>query len=700
MPQLELRGAPPSLGRLPHPLSGRRSSPSALTERLRHLVRGPAEDPPWARPGLFGVLVLAALLCLWNLTENGLSNEYYAAAVKSGSVSWKAWFFGSLDPGSFITVDKPPLSLWLGGLSARLFGFSSFSILLPQALAGIASVGLLHATVKRIAGPAAGLTAATLFALTPVSVAIARVNNPDALLVLLMIASAYLVLRAVESGRTKPLVWAGVLVGLAFMTKMLQGWMVVPALGATYLLAGPPALGTRLRQLALAGVALVAASAAWPLAVSLWPGSKPYIGGSTDGTVWDLILGYNGFGRLTGSEGGSGQGTTFGGTAGLWRMFNEQVGGQIAWLLPLAAVGLVAGLVATRRAARTDLLRAGVVLFGVWALVHVAIFSTQKGIFHPYYVSALAPAVAALAAVALVVLATVAKRSWLAHGVLAAAVLGTAALAVELLGRTADFAPALRIVVPVAAVAAVSASAGLRMTGSRARVLLTVAAVAGAIAVTAGPASYSVASVGQALSGSNVLAGPASVSSSGGAGARPGGTGGPPSGSAPTGTAPTGAAQQAAAGGTSEDSTAAGATVPAAATTTGAASGAAGTAGGQSGGGLSDEVISYLQTNQGEATYLLAASGSQTTASVIIATGEPVITIGGFNGADPTPTVDELAQLVQDGAVKYVLVSENGGGGPGGDSGSSTEIATWAAANGTAVTDVTVSGGTLYAVGG
>ncbi len=274
----------------------------------------------------------------------GLSNEYYAAAVKSGSVSWKAWFFGSLDPGSFITVDKPPLSLWLGGLSARLFGFSSFSILLPQALCAIASVGLLHATVKRVAGPTAGLVAATLFALTPVSVAIARVNNPDALLVLLMIASAYLVVRAVESGRTKHLVWAGVLVGLAFMTKMLQGWMVVPALGATYLLAGSAALGTRVRQLALAGPAMVAASAAWPVAVSLWPGSKPYIGGSTDGTVWDLILGYNGFGRLTGSEGGSGQGTSFGGIAGLWRMFNEQVGGQIAWLLPLAAVGLVAGL--------------------------------------------------------------------------------------------------------------------------------------------------------------------------------------------------------------------------------------------------------------------------------------------------------------------------------------------------------------------
>ena len=690
MPQLELRGAPPSLGRLPRPLTDRASAP-ALTARLRRLVRGPAEDPAWARPGLFGVLLLAALLCLWNLTSGGMSNEYYAAAVKSGSVSWKAWFFGSLDPGSFITVDKPPLSLWLGGLSARLFGFSSFSILLPQALCAIASVGLLHATVKRVAGPTAGLVAATLFALTPVSVAIARVNNPDALLVLLMIASAYLVVRAVESGLTKHLVWAGVLVGLAFMTKMLQGWMVVPALGATYLLAGPPALGTRVRQLGLAGTAMVAASAAWPVAVSLWPGSKPYIGGSTDGTVWDLILGYNGFGRLTGSEGGSGQGTSFGGTAGLWRMFNEQVGGQIAWLLPLAAVGLVVGLLATRRAGRTDLTRAGVVLFGIWALVHVAIFSTQKGIFHPYYVSALAPAVAALAGIGLVVLATAARRSWLAHGVLAASVLGTAALAVVLLGRTADFAPALRILVPVAAVVAVLASAGLRMSGSRARVLLTVAAVAGAIAVTAGPASYSAASVGQALSGNNVLAGPASVSASSGMG---GGNGGPPSGTAPRGTPPAGAPTAGASPGTT---TSTGTAASSPATTAGGSTAAATTGGSVRSSSLSDEVISYLQANQGSAKYLLAASGSHTTAGVIIATGEPVITIGGFNGADPTPTVAELAQLVGDGQVKYVLVSDGGDGAPGG-SGSGTEIATWAAANGTAVTDVAVGGGTLYAV--
>ena len=241
-------------------------------------VRAPAVTRE--RLALLAVLGLAAVLCLWNLTISGYSNDYYAAAARAGSESWTAWFFGSLDPGSFITVDKPPLSLWLMGLSARVLGFSSFSILLPQALCTIAAVGLLHATVKRAFGPVAGIAAATALALTPVTVAIARVNNPDALLVLLMVGAAYLLVRALESGRTKHLAWCGALVGLAFMTKMLQGWMIVPALAAAYLLAGPPALGTRIRQLAVAGAAMVATSAAWPVAVSLWPGASPTSAGA------------------------------------------------------------------------------------------------------------------------------------------------------------------------------------------------------------------------------------------------------------------------------------------------------------------------------------------------------------------------------------------------------------------------------------
>src|SRR3954449_2649939 len=305
---------------------------AGVRDRLRSVVRGRPADPIWVRPALLSIVAVAALLCLWDLTISGYANTYYAAAVRSASESWKAWFFGALDPRSFITVDKPPLSLWLMGLSARVLGFSSFSLLLPQALCTVAAVGLLYASVRRLFGPVAGLIAALALAISPITVAMARVDMPDALLVLLMVASGWLLVRAIETGRTKFLLWCGAAVGLAFMTKMLQGWMVVPALGAPYLLAGPPRLFVRVRQLVLAGVAMVVVSAAWPVAVSLWPAdSRPYIGGSTNGSVWNLIFGYNGFGRLTGSEGGGpgggggfggggGGGPTFGGAPGLWRM--------------------------------------------------------------------------------------------------------------------------------------------------------------------------------------------------------------------------------------------------------------------------------------------------------------------------------------------------------------------------------------------
>src|ERR1700710_299466 len=198
------------------------------------------------------------------------------------------------------------------GLSARILGFSSFSMLLPQALCTIPAVALLYATVRRCFGPAAGIAAGAALAITPVTVAIGRVNNPDALLVLLLVAPPYGLVRALESGRTRHLVWCGALVGLAFMTKMLEGWMVVPALALVYLLAGPPRLRARLGQLAAAGAAMVVVSAAWPVAVSLWPASsRPYIGGSTNGSIWNLILGYNGFGRPNGSGGGMGGGGAF-----------------------------------------------------------------------------------------------------------------------------------------------------------------------------------------------------------------------------------------------------------------------------------------------------------------------------------------------------------------------------------------------------
>jgi 4-amino-4-deoxy-L-arabinose transferase-like glycosyltransferase len=551
-------------------------------------------------------------------------------------VSWKAWFFGALDPSSFITVDKPPLAIWLQGLSARVLGYSSLSVLLPQALATIAAVALLFATVRRLFGPAEGLLAAGALAVTPVTIAIARVNKPDALLVLLFVAAAYLLVRALESGRTKHLALCGAVVGLAFMTKMLQGWMIVPALGAAYLVAGPPQVLTRVRQLAVAGLAMVGVSLAWPIAVSFWPGATPYIGGSTNGSVWDLIMGYNGFGRIFG-EGAGGGGASFGGAAGLWRMFNEQVGGQVAWLLPLAAIGLLAGLWVSRRAPRVDRARAGWILFGAWAVVHVVVFSAQQGIFHPYYVSALSPAVAALAGAGALTLWQWAKRSWAGLLALDLALIATAFVAVALLHRTPDFAPWLRTAIPVAAALAAFGSLALRVPAAFPRRMLAVAAVAGTLAVAAGPAAYSVSTASHALNGNDVSAGPASAGMGGGPGG--GGFG----------------------GGASADS----------------------------------ELIAYLLEHQGSAKYLVAATGSQATAGIIIATGKPVVTIGGFGGRDPAPTVAQLEAMVAAGELRYVLISEQGGGGPGGGN---SDITSWVQEHGTAVTDAGTTGGTLYRV--
>lgn len=619
------------------PRIARRRRPSQpAAGRLRGLARGRPQDAAWVRPALLAIMAVAAFLYLDRLTASGYSNTYYAAAVKSASVDLKAWFFGSLDPGSFITVDKPPLALWLMGLSVRILGFSSFSLLLPQALCTLTTVGLLHTTVRRLFGTTAGLLAAGALALSPITLALARVDMPDALLVLLLVASALLTVRAIESGRTRHLAWAGTLVGLAFMTKMLQGWMIVPALGAAYLLAGEPRLGVRIRQLAVAGAAMVAVSAAWPVAVTLWPGSAPYIGGSRDGSVWDLILGYNGFGRLTGGQagGGAGGGATFGGEPGLLRLFNQQVGGQVAWLIPLALASLAAGLWLARGERRTDRRRAGWVLFGVWAIVHATVFSTQKGIFHPYYVSALAPAVAALSGAGLVTLTGWARRSWTGVLALDAGVLASAWTAVVLLGRTPDLAPWLRAAIVVVAAAAVLGSFALRVPAAFPRRLAATAAIAAVLAVGAGPAAYTFATAGRGLDGNNVTAGPASAQTSG-----PGGEG---------------------------------ATADA-------------------------SLIAYLEAHQGSARYLVAATGSQATASIIIATGKPVVTIGGFNGGDPAPTVAQLAGMVKRGELKHVLVG-GWGGGPGGGRGGSAAVSRWIQAHGNAVSGAGTAGGTLYEV--
>src|SRR5450759_1921201 len=378
--------------------------------RIARLGRGHPGDPAWVRPALLVLLAATGLLYLWNLSASGYANSFYAAAVQAGSTSWKAWFFGSLDPANFITVDKPPAALWVMGLSARLFGFSSWSLLVPQALEGVAAVALLSATVRRWSGPAAGLLAGAILALTPAAVLMFRFNHPDALLTLLLVAAAYGVTRALEHGSTGWLTLAGTAIGLAFLTKMLQGFLVLPAFALVYLVAAPTSLRRRITQLLAAGLAVVVSAGWWVAAVALWPASsRPYIGGSTNNSVLDLMFGYNGFGRLLGGSGGGGggggggssaaAGSSFGGATGLTRLFGSEMGNEISWLLPAALVALVAGLWLTRRTPRTDRTRAALALWGGWLIVTGMVFSYMQGTIHPYYAVALAPAVAALVAV-------------------------------------------------------------------------------------------------------------------------------------------------------------------------------------------------------------------------------------------------------------------------------------------------------------
>src|SRR6476469_4446186 len=365
--------------------------------RIRRLWRGAEADPGWARPALLGLLLVTLVLYTWNLTASGYANSFYSAAVQAGSDNWKAFFYGSSDAGNSITVDKPPASLWVMALSVRLLGLSSFAILLPEVLMGVATVGVVHASVKRHFGAAAGLLAGLVMALTPVAVLMFRFNNPEALLVLLMALGAWATMRSIEQGSAKWFTVVGVLVGLGFLTKALQVLLVVPAFGLAYLLLADTTLRRRITG-ALVGTAAMVLSAGWWVAiVELVPASmRPDIVGSQDTSFLSVTFGYNGLGRINGDETGSVGGGNGWGATGLARMFSSAIGGQISWLIPSALILLAVGLFLRGRAPRTDLRRAAYVVWGGWLLGTGLTFSLMAGIFHEYYTVALAPAVAAL----------------------------------------------------------------------------------------------------------------------------------------------------------------------------------------------------------------------------------------------------------------------------------------------------------------
>jgi 4-amino-4-deoxy-L-arabinose transferase-like glycosyltransferase len=641
--------------------------------------------PWWAIAGLTAIAVLALVLYTWALSRNGMGNSYYAAAIRSGAVSWKAFFFGSLDPGSFITVDKLPAGLWVPALFARLFGFSSWSILLPQALAGVASVLILHRLVRRWAGNVAALLAALAFALTPVAVMMFRFNNPDAFLTLLLLLAAWAVWSAAESGSTWRLAAAGALVGFAFLTKMLEAFVVLPALILVYLVCGPFRLGRRLLQLGLALVSMVVCGGWWVAIVEWWPpATRPYVGGSVDNSVLSLV-----FSRSGGYLGNAGPVPNFSGGPGWLRMFNVQLGGQISWLIPLALVGLAAGLWVTRRVGRTDRARAGSLLWGLWSLVIIAVFSHARGVLHPYYTVLLAPGIAALAGAGSVDLWRLSRsRRWLAW-LLPAAVVGTAVWSAALLKRTPGYAPGLATtIIVVGAVAAIALVLVLARLVKWPTVVCGVATVAAAV-VLAGPFAYAISTVSRSVAGPLAAAGPAvagglpGMLGSGAAGAgNPGGFGLPGGPRMPAGAGLPG-------GSGAEDLT------------------------------VDQALLAYLQQHRAGAKYLVAVQGSSAAVPLILAAGEPVMAMGGFNGSDPAPTAAQLERMVAEGQIHYVLLGGLWGmlsglppgqlpdgptgrpGAPGGGpAGAPGGVARWVVAHGTVVPAVDYGGmsmgGTLY----
>ena len=583
------------------------------------VIEDPAADPTPARirvhrAAFAGLLVMTGVLYLWNLSSNGWANGFYSAAVQASSQSATAFLFGSSDGANAITVDKTPGALWIMDASVRLFGFNSWSVLAPQALEGVAAVALLYAAIRRINGPGAGLLAGAVLALTPVATLMFRFNNPDALLVLLLVAAAYCVQRASEnhSGRWwLPL--AGVAVGFAFLAKMGQAFLVLPGFATAYLLTAHAPLKTRLTRTLAAGVALLV-SAGWYLAlVALWPADRrPYIGGSAHNSIIELALRYNGFGRLTGDEPGGLGNPNF--DVGAPRLFDGSMGTEVAWLIPASLICVAAALLITRRAPRTNAIRGACIVWGGWLVVTGLVISFSNGIIHPYYTVALAPAIAAGIGIG-------APLLWRRHSdiraatALSGAVLITTVLACVLLARADTWLPWLR---PTIAVAGVGAAALLIVAG---RLPNTIAGAAAVLAVAACLAVPAASSVAIAMT--------------------------PHHGVIPS-------------------------------------SDPWGRSGMNFGNFLdlpdpSPTLVAALRAGADRYTWTAAAIGSSNAAGYQLASRTPVMAVGGFNGTDPAPTLDQFQRFVSDRKIHYFIGGTMRGPMHAASSGShqSSDVAKW-----------------------
>jgi 4-amino-4-deoxy-L-arabinose transferase-like glycosyltransferase len=618
---------------------------------------------------LAAICAVAVVLYAWGMDAAGWGNPYYSGAVKSMSASLTNFVFGSFDPLGVVTVDKPPMALWPMVASAAVFGYHGWSLLLPQVLEGVAAVFLLHRTVRYWAGEHVALLAALIFALTPVTVAINRDTNPDTLMVLLLVAAAYALTRSVHypgqpARATRWLLLAAVFLGLGFVTKMLQAWIVVPVFALAYLVGSPAPLRRRLFDVLGAGGVLLASSMWWVALVSFWPGPKPYIGGSTDGSVLNLVIGYNGLGRVLGRQvgrelvsgpgfpggrglpgfpggggpggggpggggpgGGGPGGGGFGGRSGITRLFGEQVGGQISWLLPLGLLVLLAVAIEGIRRRRSGRIsepsanrarRAGWVLWGGWLLLVGSVLSLAQGGFHSYYTTEMAPAVAAVTAAGVAAMWRQYRRpggyQWL---LLPAAVTLTVGWAWVLVSRDTSWNGWLRYVAVGAGIVAVALLMANRLSsaGSGSGVS-RLAGVLSVVALLLAPGVWSTVTAFAASGGALAQAGP------------------PGSGFARS-------------------------RIDAARTVRPGDQGLAARFLGATRGNLTaaqSKILAYAQAKSGGYRIALAIEGGAMTAEAYLIHSQAVIVgMGGFGGQDPAPTVATLAQWVQQGQLRFVL---------------------------------------------
>ena len=619
------------------------AAPAASVRRRRPPWQSPSGQPRWARPLLLAVAALAATLNFWGIAGNDMRSDYYGAAVYSMSRSWHAWLYGAFDPAASISIDKIPLAFQVQALFVRVFGFHNWALVLPQALAGVVAVLVLYRVVRRWAGPVAGLLAALVLTLTPITAALSRAAQADALLVLLLVLAADAWQRALDTDRLRPLLLSGVWVGLAFNVKMAQAWAVLPVFAIPYAIAAAGSLRRRLGRLAAAGAVTLAVSFVWIALVTLTPAAdRPYIDGSTNNSAIGMVFGYNGlsrFGATTSDASGLGSvGTNIGANHSIWAVFEPNMASQITWLLPLCAVVFAVGLAWRTGRPREDKVRAGFGMWGLWLAVHIVAFSVGN-VAHTFYTAVMAPAIAALTGAGVVVfwkaLRPGRSRAW----GLPLAVAATGAWTIHLALAYRTFLPWL---LPIVVVLTIAGTAGTALVAARPGLPRRIAAVAVTVAVLAmlaTPAAWAVSTLVPPYGGNKI--GPAAGPTETLAGATGFGGRGPAGGGFP------GGFRGGPGGGFG-----------------------GGFGGGRGGGGVDTTVVDYLKTHQGGAKYAVAVTDANSAGPYIMA-GLSVLPIGGFSGQVPFPTLSQFQSLVASGELRYVLAGGRGGGLAGGRGGGS-----------------------------